>query len=107
MRIFYSPYELKPRASLSSRASAESRHGVLLKVEHPGLGIGYADLFPWTELGDTPLTDQLELLKHRIHTPLTRNAIEFSQIDATARARGVSLWENLKIPESHALVIDP
>jgi len=83
------------------------RQGTLLKVEHPGLGFGYADLFPWPELGDAPLSDQLDLLKHGIYTPQTRNALEFTRLDAHARQSGASLWEGLEIPKSHALATDP
>lgn len=107
MRIFYSPYELKPRTSLSSRASADARPGALLKIEHEDLGFGYADLFPWPELGDEPLADQLAMLQSGLFTALSRNSFVFTRVDARARYEGKSLWEGLQIPESHALVSDP
>ncbi len=107
MRIFYSPYELKPRASLSSRASTGARIGALLKIEHEDLGFGYADLFPWPELGDPPLADQLALLQNGIFTAQTRNSFVNTRTDARARNQKKSLWEGLKIPKSHFLATEP
>jgi O-succinylbenzoate synthase len=113
VKIFYSPYELKPRTSLSSRANADvrtgaaiSRKGALLKIEHDDLGIGYADLFPWPELGDEPLADQLAMLQSGLFTSLSRNSFVFTRADARARGEKKSLWEGLTIPESHQLITD-
>jgi O-succinylbenzoate synthase len=113
VRIFYSPYELKPRSSLSSRASVEarsgtllSRQGALLKIEHDDLGIGYADLFPWPELGDQPLADQLAMLQSGLFTSLSRNSFVFTRADARARSEKKSLWEGLTLPRSHQLITD-
>lgn len=104
MKVFYAPYELKPHTSLSSRAQGSVRLGALVKIEHPGVGIGYADLHPWPELGDLPLHTQLSQLKEGVLTPLSRNSVEFTRIDAQARCSGTHLWEGLSIPPSHALV---
>ncbi|MFL5813969.1 MAG: enolase C-terminal domain-like protein [Bdellovibrionia bacterium] len=106
MRIFYSPYELKPRTSLSSQASADARPGALLKIEHDDLGTGYADLFPWPELGDQPLADQLAMLQSGLFTSLSRNSFVFTRADARARAEKKSLWEGLAIPKNHKLITD-
>jgi O-succinylbenzoate synthase len=106
VRIFYSPYELKPHTSLSSRASAETRQGALLKIEHDDLGVGYADLFPWPELGDEPLADQLAMLQSGLFTSLSRNSFVFTRADARARSEKKSLWEDLTIPKNHKLVTD-
>jgi O-succinylbenzoate synthase len=106
VRIFYSPYELKPRTSLSSRVSAEARPGALLKIEHDDLGVGYADLFPWPELGDQPLSDQLAMLQSGLFTSLSRNSFVFTRADARARSEKKSLWEGLTIPKSHKLMTD-
>jgi O-succinylbenzoate synthase len=111
VKIFYSPYELKPRASLSSRAKAGVRVGALLKIEHTfdgmGSACGYSDVHPWPELGDLPLSEQLQKLAQGDLTPLTRRSVEFSKIDARARAERESLWSGLQSPSSHALVTEP
>jgi O-succinylbenzoate synthase len=107
VRVFYAPYELKPHPSvksLSGRAQGSVRLGALLKIDHPGLGIGYADLHPWPELGDLPLHTQLTQLKEGILTPLSRNSVEFTRIDAQARSSETHLWEGLAVPPSHALI---
>lgn len=108
MKISFSRYELFPRASLNSRYSfgrPVRRVGALLCVEE-GWGRGYADVHPWSELGDLPLSEQLHLLRQGKLTPLTANSLRFAQIDGCARAQGVSAFKNLRIPESHCLVTD-
>ncbi len=114
-QIFESSYELSPRAAIGSVAGQRSRQGALLRFEfsgesvHSGFQVGYADCFPWPELGDAPLPAQLESLKTGTLaslTPLTARSYELARVDADARSRGVSLWEDLRIPSSHALVTD-
>lgn len=107
MKIWTSHYQLKPRRSLSAAAGPALPHsGCLLKVEYPDSSIGYADLHPWKELGDAPLEMQLERLRYQIQTPLTRNALEISRLDAQARARGESLWLDQEVPENHYLMTE-
>lgn len=73
-----------------------SRRGALIRV-----GGGFADVHPWPELGDATLEEQLALLAKGETTPLTRASLHWARVDADARARGVSLFEGLTIPESH------
>ncbi len=105
-RFWQSPYELKPRGSLSQLAEGKTRAGALLQLEFKDVGTGYADLFPWTELGDAPLAEQLAYLGRGELTPLLINSLEFGRIDAEARARGRSLWASAEIPLSHYLILD-
>lgn len=72
------------------------RRGALLRV-----GGGFADVHPWPELGDAPLDEQLALLARGETTPLTRASLHWASVDASARARGDSLFEGLAIPASH------
>lgn len=102
MRILVHRYTLVPRRSLSAVAARGPREGALLRA-----GAGFADVHPWPELGDAPLDEQLALLARGETTPLTRASLHFARIDADARARGVSLFEGLSIPESHWPGVEP
>jgi O-succinylbenzoate synthase len=90
MRIDIHRYTLR-------RPDGTSRAGALLRVD----GSGYADVHPWPELGDAPLDEQLALLARGETTALTRASLHWAAVDADARARGVSLFDGLTIPESH------
>ncbi len=97
-------YTLTPRSAPNSRSLATPRQGCLLRADFPGIGLGYADCFPWPELGDAPLEAQLESLNTGHLTPITERSIFFAHQDAQARRKGVSLFEGLTIPPSHLLV---
>lgn len=107
MKIWTSPYTLTPRlASLGGHAKKFVREGVLMKVEYDDASIGYADIHPWTELGDEPLGIQLQKLENFETTALTQRSLELATLDAEARKSGVSLFQGLKVPESHFLITD-
>jgi len=95
-------YALTPRRRLSALARPGAREGALLCA-----GEGFADIHPWPELGDAPLDEQLALLARGETTPLTRASLRLAQIDGDARARGVSLFDGLTIPDSHWPGDDP
>ncbi|MEO5968683.1 MAG: enolase C-terminal domain-like protein [Bdellovibrionia bacterium] len=105
--IGFSSYELSPRAALGRLSADKPRQGAVLKVQFEDDIVGYADCHPWPELGDLPLSDQLECLKSLTSskaTSLGNRSLEFARMDGEARARGRSLWEGLQIPASHALL---
>src|SRR5207253_7600672 len=95
-------YTLVPRRALSARASAAPRQGALVRVDD-----GFGDLFPWPELGDAPLDEQLALLARGETTPLTARTLALARMDGEARRAGRSLFEGLTIPRSHWTGIDP
>lgn len=95
-------YTLVPRRALSARAGAAPRHGALVRI-----GDGFGDLFPWPELGDAPLDEQLALLARGETTPLTARTLALARIDGEARRAGRSLFEGLTIPRSHWTGMDP
>ncbi len=100
-------YTLTPRlSSLGGHAKGREREGALLKVEYDDEAIGYADIHPWVELGDEPLAIQLQKLSNFETTPLTQRSLELATLDAEARRNSVSLFQGLKIPDSHFLVTD-
>ncbi len=100
------PYSLMPVAAPNSRSTSESRSGVLIRIEFPQLGMGYADCFPWPELGDAPLNEQLESLRTGNLTSITHRSVYFAREDALARSLGKSLFDGLVIPPNHFLITD-
>jgi O-succinylbenzoate synthase len=105
-RVFYSPYQLVPKSGFGSVGKKAPRNGALLKFHWKDGRSGYADCFPWVELGDRSLAEQLSLLKIGKLTPLTQRSMEIASIDAHARKEGKSLFEGLSIPLSHAFIAD-
>ena len=99
MKLWCSPYQLKLK-----HADA-TRRGALIKIELPDAGVGYADLHPSIELGDLSVEQQLSLFRQRQQTPQLQQSIYFAQLDAGARNSKKSLFEGLKIPKSHFLVL--
>lgn len=91
-------YVLTPKQPIGSLASVLPRQGSLLRVQFEEGEVGYADCFPWPEVGDLDLESQLQLLKKGELTSLTRQSFRFAQVDAQARAQGLSLWAGLEIP---------
>jgi O-succinylbenzoate synthase len=102
MTIWVHRYSLTPRRRLSGIATAGPREGALLRI-----GDGFADLHPWPELGDLPLDVQLSMLSRAETTAQSAASLYFAQMDGEARAKGVSLFEELTIPESHWPGNDP
>ena len=101
MRLWVSRYQLVPRRRLSGVAAAGARTGALLRLRTDAGAEGFADLHPWPELGDVELEQQLAMLARGETTAQSRASLRLAEIDAEARARGVSLFEALTIPESH------
>ncbi len=107
MKIWHSDYTLTPRlASLGGHAKPRPREGALIRVEHDDGSIGYADVHPWTELGDEPLAIQMQKLANFETTELTQRSLELAALDSESRQAGVSAFQSLKIPDSHFLITD-
>lgn len=104
-QIWIAPYTLKSKSSLNRLASRSERQGVLLRVDKDGV-FGYADLHPWTELGDAPLGEQLQLLIQGHLTPLTRRSLAFAELDWGFRSAQRSAFEGHVIPKSHFTITD-
>jgi O-succinylbenzoate synthase len=100
--IWFWRYELTPRRALSALAGAGPRRGALIRTEN-----GFADIHPWPELGDATLDEQLALLARGETTRLTAASLRLAKLDSDARARGVSLFAGVTIPESHWPGDDP
>ncbi|MGN0868527.1 MAG: enolase C-terminal domain-like protein [Akkermansia sp.] len=96
--MHYTPYTLYPVGALSARAAAQPREGVLLRGDNGG----YACLQAWPELGDAPLEYELDALREGTPLRLGERALKCMELDGEARAKGVSLFEGLRVPRSHA-----
>ncbi len=105
MKIHFSPYSLYPRTALNGRHDGGERRGALLRIE-TSEWIGFADLHPWTELGDISLERQLQCLADGMKTPLVERALIHAEADGRARENKQSLFAGLSIPESHFLLTD-
>jgi O-succinylbenzoate synthase len=78
-------------------------------VEHQGMlirvGDGFGCVHPWEELGDPSLDALIDSLKKGdCESSLLRNALECARLDGEARCAGVSLFDGLSVPDSHATI---
>ena len=99
MRVSFHDYELRPRAGLMG-----VRQGALLRVDWSAGRVGFADLHPWPEFGDTPLESHLEDLPRGELSPLVERALIFARVDAELRRQGRNAFLGLALPTSHRLV---
>lgn len=106
MKIDAFLYQLRPKSQLNAIGKSSFRSGALLKFYFEDQKWGYADCHPWPELGDLPLNEQLNQLRHERWTPITQRSWEFAKVDAQARAEKVSLFKDARIAPSHALILD-
>ena len=91
------PYRLRVNSGLKGRVATD---GVLLKIDE-----GFSVLHPQSSLGDLLLEQQIEALRAGEITPLLRQSLVCARIDAQARKKGISLFENLEVPETHCQVL--
>ncbi len=97
--IAYFPYQMHAATTLNAKSRRRTFHGALLRSSS-----GYACLHPWPELGDLSLDDQLEALARGESTALLKAAMACLKCDGRARVEGVSLFEGLAVPPSHATI---
>jgi O-succinylbenzoate synthase len=106
MKFWFYRYELEPMSAVGSMSNAANRPGALLKVEWPNRKIGYADLFPWPELGDVDLDTQLIALKQGRLTKLVEQSIWLAKKDAVARSTGKNIFAGAAKVKNHYLLGD-
>ncbi len=97
----YVPYTLYPVGAMSARAAAQPREGVLLRGDNGGC----ACLQTWPELGDSPLEYELDALRDGAPLRLGSRALKCIEADGEARAKGVSLFDGVSVPRSHATLL--
>ncbi len=91
MKIYFSEYELHPYGSLNAQRIQQPKRGALIKVEEADR-IGYADLCPLTEFGDSGIERQLESLLTKKPKKLAARSLFLAQKDAEARHLGHNLY---------------
>jgi len=92
------------RQGLNSRSHLTEHEGALIRVEVDGVS-GYGCIHPWEVLGDSSLNELISQLKVGRISRQVKCALECADADRNARALGVSLFEGLKIPMSHATIV--
>ena len=97
-------YVMRSRGSLNAKSVRCVHRGALVRVDHEE-GVGYGCIHPWPELGDEDLDQILAMLAVGEHTALSTRALQCAQADAAARRRGVSLFDGLTVPRSHATLM--
>lgn len=99
--IYYHRYTLVSNSRLNVKSSRTQHEGILLRV-----GEGYGCIHPWQVFGDASVEQQLEALSEGSRTRLITRALDCARMDAKARKAGVSLFNNIRIPNSHATITD-
>lgn len=106
IQFWYHRYMLYPQNSLSALADETPREGLLFKMQWPDQKVGYADFFPWPELGDMQVDAQLDELRRGHISTLLEQTIWLARKDALLRAeKKNALTESMKI-KNHFLVND-
>ncbi len=107
LKFWHHKYNLQPVGALGALASEKPREGALLKIQWPDKKVGYADLFPWPELGDLVLEAQLEELSRGRLNYLAEQAIWLARKDANLRAEKKNAFQGLPKIKNHFLISDP
>lgn len=106
MKIWFYKYELEPISNLGALAGSANRPGALLKVQWPNGKFGYADLFPWPELGDVDIDTQLVAISKGRLTSLAEQSIWLAKKDADFRSRQLNIFAGAAKVKNHYLLND-
>ena len=93
IQFWTSKYELVPIGNLGAAADEKPRAGALFKVQWPNGNVGYSDIFPWPELGDEPLAQQISMLGKGQLTPLIEQSIWLAKKDAALRKTNTNAFK--------------
>lgn len=103
-KIEFHPYALQLKNRSGSNLIGLKREGALMRCRFPDGSVGYSDIHPWEELGDLPISKEIESLMQGRPTPLGFRALQLASQDADLRKRGVGALEGVSIPKSHFLI---
>ena len=106
INFWYSYYELSPSGLLGALAGDHVRKGALLKVQWPNEKIGYADIFPWPELGDADIETQITALSKGKVSALVEQSIWLAKRDADLRVKGKNAFAGAAKVKNHYLISD-
>lgn len=93
MKIWSSPYQLRPLNFLNAVSTGLAQEGTLLKIQWPDGLIGYSDLHPWPTLGDARLEDQVNDLKRGRISAQAEQSIWLARKDAKLRAEKKNIFD--------------
>ncbi len=105
MKVWYSPYQLRPITFANSQVKSRYRLGALLRVRLANGAIGFSDLCPFSDMGDSPLELELRQMHQGKPSVLAERSLHFATKDAQARVEGRSLYTQVKI-KNHFLITD-
>jgi len=103
-KVYVHRYHMQSRQGLNSRSHTTKHEGALIRVEIDGVS-GYGCLHPWVELGDSSLEELVLELKQGRMSRQVRCALHCAEIDRDARLKGVSLFDGIEVPDSHATIV--
>lgn len=103
MKIWFTDYQLFPKGMDLEKDGDLLRGGALLRIEFSEGEVGYADLCPHLKFGDAPTEVQLRNLYLGHLTPLLKQSLACARMDAEARKRGESLF-NDSVIKNHFLI---
>jgi len=92
MNIWFSPYQLHTASRVNSQVKSFTRQGALLRVRFADGRIGYSDICPFPEMGDSPLELILKDIKKQGLRGMAERSLYCAKIDAAARAANQSLY---------------
>lgn len=99
--IYIHRYTLHSRCGLNSRSNDTSHEGLLIRING---GVGC--IHPWEIFGDPSIHEVIEDLKYRrLFRPIVRAAVKCAMVDGTARRNGVSVFDGIQVPRSHATIV--
>lgn len=111
IRFFYSYYKLKPANIQTKGAMVKEnfvhRQGALMKIQWPDGVVGYGDLFPWTEMGDRALDEQLYDVTHGKLSPLLEQTMWLARRDGICRKEKRNILRNVPRVKNSFLISDP
>ncbi|MFN7728790.1 MAG: enolase C-terminal domain-like protein [Bdellovibrio sp.] len=106
LKFWSHKYTLHPLTQIGALAENKPRSGALLKIQWPDKKIGYADLFPWPELGDAELESELATIERGQFSHLVEQSILLARQDAVLRSSGKNAFQDLAKVNNHFLITD-
>lgn len=94
-------YTMHSKSALNAKSRRCEHPGSLIRVQSDD-GIGYGCIHPWPELGDVHLEQTINMLRQGEYTALSLRSLFCAKVDAVARRDGLSLFDGMEIPRSHA-----
>lgn len=99
-------YQLTPKIAPNRLSTVSKRSGALVKVKFKGFSRnGFADLFPWPELGDEPLDLQVKSLIQGTPLRLAAASLTWAFYEAKAASLGKKLTQEVSYP-CHKTLLD-